>query len=58
VAQPRVVGDITFWYQIHWFNIGLVWARDQHEIDVCIKYWCCAVQSYFAQKTIGVQYRV
>jgi hypothetical protein len=26
------VGDVTKWYQSFWFNTGLVWARDQHEV--------------------------
>jgi hypothetical protein len=24
--------DVTKWYQSSWFKIGLVWARDPHEV--------------------------
>jgi hypothetical protein len=32
MAQSRD-GDVTKWYQRFWFNAGIVWARDQHEVS-------------------------
>ena len=32
-----VSGDVTKWYQIFWFNTGLVWAIYQHKVgEACI----------------------
>jgi hypothetical protein len=43
--------DINKKLHSYWFNIGLVWARDQHEIVVCTKYWCGV---YCVWKNTGV----